>query len=56
LRASPSLALLRHGQGKQVESRDLLSPTYEWFTEGFDAPNLAKRLTVRSSPLPGFAL
>jgi predicted ATPase len=40
LRATTSLALLWHSQGKHVEARDLLEPIYSWFTEGFDAPDL----------------
>jgi hypothetical protein len=30
--------LARPGQAR--ESRDLLGPIYNWFTEGFDAPDL----------------
>lgn len=40
LRASVSLARLWHDQGKCVEACDLLAPIYNWFTEGFDAPDL----------------
>jgi predicted ATPase len=40
LRASTSLARLWHDQGKRTEARDLLSPVYNWFTEGFDTPVL----------------
>ena len=40
LRASTSLARLWRDQGKRMEARDLLSPIYDWFTEGFDAPDL----------------
>ncbi len=40
LRASTSLARLWRKQGKQTEARDLLCPIYDWFTEGFDAPDL----------------
>jgi predicted ATPase len=40
LRASVSLARLWRDQGKHVEARDLLGPVYNWFTEGFDAPDL----------------
>jgi tetratricopeptide (TPR) repeat protein len=40
LRASTSLAKLWRDQGKHAEARDLLSPIYNWFTEGFDAPDL----------------
>jgi hypothetical protein len=40
LRASASLARLWRDQGKRAEARDLLGPIYDWFTEGFDAPDL----------------
>jgi len=36
LRALVSLARLWRDQGKRAEARDLLSPIYNWFTEGFD--------------------
>jgi predicted ATPase len=37
---SGSLARLWRDQGKRAEARDLLGPIYNWFTEGFDAPDL----------------
>jgi predicted ATPase len=40
LRAAMSLARLWRDQGKHVQARDLLSPVYGWFTEGFDTPDL----------------
>ncbi len=40
LRAATSLARLWHQQGKPLEAHDLLAPVYNWFTEGFDAPDL----------------
>ncbi len=40
LRASVSLARLWRDQDKHAEARDLLSPIYNWFTEGFDASDL----------------
>ena len=40
LRASISLARLWRDQGKRSEARDLLGPIYDWFTEGFDTPDL----------------
>ena len=40
LQAVVSLSRLWRDQGKRVEARDLLSPIYHWFTEGFDAPDL----------------
>lgn len=49
LRAATSLASLWCRQGKIDSARDLLLPIYEWFTEGFDAPDLveAKKLVDR---------
>ena len=46
LRAATSLARLWRKQGRCGEARDLLAPLYNWFTEGFDTPDLidAKRL------------
>jgi class 3 adenylate cyclase/predicted ATPase len=40
LRAAISLARLWHDQGKHDEARELLAPTYNWFTEGFDTRDL----------------
>ncbi len=40
LRAATSLARLWHDQGKAGAARDLLTPIYEWFTEGFGTPDL----------------
>ena len=40
LRAAVSLARLRRDQGRPVEARHLLVPVYEWFTEGFNTPDL----------------
>ena len=40
LRAAISLARLWREQGKRYAARDLLTPTYGWFTEGFDTPVL----------------
>ena len=52
LRASTSLARLWRDQGKRAEARDLLGPIYNWFTEGFDAPDLkdAKALLEQLTP------
>ncbi len=52
LRASTSLARLWRDQGKRAEARDLLAPIYNWFTEGFDAPDLkeAKALLDELTP------
>jgi len=40
LRAAVSLARLWGDQGRRAQARDLLSPIYGWFTEGFDTPDL----------------
>jgi predicted ATPase len=40
LRAAASLARLWHDQGRRAAARDLLSPVYGWFTEGFATPDL----------------
>jgi predicted ATPase/class 3 adenylate cyclase len=42
LRAATSLARLWHDQGKRDEARDLLTPVYGWFTEGFDTRDLTE--------------
>ena len=40
LRAVASLARPRHGQGRMSDARNLLAHAYDWFTEGFDTPDL----------------
>ncbi len=40
LRAATSLSRLLYEQAKRQEARDLLAPVYDWFTEGFDTPDL----------------
>jgi predicted ATPase len=40
LRAATSLARLWRDQGKYSQARDLLTPVYDWFTEGFDTLDL----------------
>ena len=40
LRVAMSLARLWTDQGKVVAARDVLAPIYDWFTEGFDTPDL----------------
>jgi adenylate cyclase len=40
LRAATSLARLWYDQGKRAQARDLLTPIYGWFTEGFDTQDL----------------
>jgi predicted ATPase len=34
------LANLRGKQGERGKAHDLLGPVYDWFTEGFDTPDL----------------
>jgi len=40
LRAAVSLARLLGDQARHEEARDLLTPLYSWFTEGFNTPDL----------------
>jgi len=40
LRAAMSMARLWRDQGKRDEARELVSPVYGWFTEGFDTLDL----------------
>ena len=40
LRAAMSLGRLWQQQGKKKEARQLLMDVYDWFTEGFDTPDL----------------
>jgi predicted ATPase len=40
LRAATSLARCWRDQSKRAEARDLLTPLYAWFTEGFDTADL----------------
>lgn len=40
LRAAMSLSRLWQQQGKTAEAWELLVPIYEWFTEGFETPDL----------------
>ena len=40
LRATTSLARLWAERGERQKAHDLLAPVYDWFTEGFDTPDL----------------
>jgi len=40
LRAAMSLARLYQKQDRQTEARSILAECYDWFTEGFDTPDL----------------
>ena len=42
LRAATSLARLWQQQGKNEPARTMLAEIYEWFTEGFDTPDLSR--------------
>jgi class 3 adenylate cyclase/predicted ATPase len=46
LRAAMSMARLWRDQGKRNEARDLLTPVYSWFTEGFDTLDLKQAKTL----------
>jgi predicted ATPase len=40
LRTATSLARLWRDEDKRQNARNLLAPVYDWFTEGFDTPDL----------------
>jgi predicted ATPase len=40
IRAATSLGRLWRDQGNRREAHDLVAPVYDWFTEGFDTPDL----------------
>jgi DNA-binding SARP family transcriptional activator/tetratricopeptide (TPR) repeat protein len=46
LRATTSLCRLWQQQGKRGEARELLGEIYDWFTEGFDTPDLQNAKTL----------
>jgi class 3 adenylate cyclase/predicted ATPase len=46
LRATTSLAQLWRDQRRDSEAHDLLRSVYEWFTEGFDTPDLIDAKTL----------
>ena len=46
LRTVNSLASLWKEMGRHAEAHDLLSPVYNWFTEGFDLPDLRDARTL----------
>jgi class 3 adenylate cyclase/predicted ATPase len=52
LRAAVSLARLWREQGKRDAARDLLAPTYGWFTEGFDTPVLKEAKALLDTLAP----
>ena len=50
LRAAMSMARLWRDQGKRQQARDLLSPIYGWFTEGFDTLDLKEAKALLDAP------
>ena len=46
LRTSVALARLWAEQGDRRRALDLLTPVYDWFTEGFDLPDLVEAKTL----------
>jgi predicted ATPase len=46
LRAATSLARLWQYQGKRTEAHQMLSETYNWFTEGFDSRDFQEAQAV----------
>ena len=52
LRATLSLARLWAQQDKHIEARQRLAPVYEWFTEGFDTPDLQDAVTLLAGLAP----
>jgi predicted ATPase len=40
LRAATSMARLLRARGKRAVARDILTPIYDWFTQGFDTLDL----------------
>ena len=52
LRAAMSLARLWRDQGKTVEARELLSPVYGWFTEGFETRDLKEAKALLDALVP----
>jgi adenylate cyclase len=57
LRAATGLARLRHRQGRSADGHRLLSVVYEWFSEGFDTPDLraARQLLDMLAGLPSIS-
>ena len=49
MRAAMSLSRLWQQQGKTAEARELLAPVYEWFTEGFETPDLQEAKALLDS-------
>ena len=45
-----SLARLYQKQNRQTEARPKLAECYEWFTEGFDTPDLREAKALLGQP------
>jgi class 3 adenylate cyclase/predicted ATPase len=52
LRAAMSLVRLWRDQGKRDETRELLAPVYNWFTEGFDTRDLKEARAMLDTLFP----
>ncbi len=46
LRAATSLARLWHRHDRTADAHEALRPVYDWFTEGFDTPDLKEAKTL----------
>ena len=46
LRAAMSLSCVWKEQGKKTQARKMLAEVYDWFTEGFDTPDLIEAKTL----------
>jgi predicted ATPase len=46
LRATASLARLLRDTGRRAEARTMLAEIHNWFTEGFDTPDLKEAKTL----------
>jgi predicted ATPase len=46
LRAAMSLGRLWQRRGRRTEARELVEEIYDWFTEGFDTPDLKEASTL----------
>jgi len=49
LRSSTTLAQLLVARGQRDAARELLTPIYDWFTEGFDTHDLTAARTLLES-------
>jgi len=52
LRAATSLARLWRDQGRYLEARNVLGPVYNWFTEGFQFPDLKSAKLLLNEVMP----